>query len=86
MNFYETTATVEDHGHVHLAGLPFAPGTKVEVTIRQQVTTDSQAPVSVEEARVRMRELFDRVRARNTEPIGPLHREELYDRKVLRGQ
>jgi len=31
-----------------------------------------------------MRELFARVRARNTEPVGPLRREELYDRKVLR--
>jgi hypothetical protein len=36
------------------------------------------------ELRVHMKDLFARVRARNTEPIGPLRREELYDRKVLR--
>lgn len=33
MNTYETTTTVEDHGQVHVAGVPFAPGTEVEVTI-----------------------------------------------------
>ena len=33
MNTYETSATVEDHGQVHVAGVPFAPGTEVEVTI-----------------------------------------------------
>jgi hypothetical protein len=33
MNTYETTATVEDHGQVRVIGVPFAPGTEVEVTI-----------------------------------------------------
>ncbi len=33
MNTYETSATVEDHGEVHVAGVPFAPGTAVEVAI-----------------------------------------------------
>jgi hypothetical protein len=33
METYETSATVEDRGQVHLAGVPFAPGTEVEVTI-----------------------------------------------------
>jgi hypothetical protein len=33
MNNYETMATVEDNGQVHLAGVPFEPGTKVRVTI-----------------------------------------------------
>ena len=33
MNTYETTATVEDQGQVRVAGVPFAPGTEVEVTI-----------------------------------------------------
>jgi hypothetical protein len=30
---YETSATVEDQGQVRLAGVPFAPGTRVEVSI-----------------------------------------------------
>ena len=33
MNSYETSATVEDQGQVRLAGVPFAPGTEVEITI-----------------------------------------------------
>ncbi len=37
-----------------------------------------------EEARIPMKDLFARVRARNTESVGPLRREELYDRNVLR--
>ena len=79
MNTYETTATVEDHGQLRLARVPFAVGTEVEVTVREKVATDANAE-QIEQARVRMRELFERVRARNTEPVGPLRREELYDR------
>jgi len=30
---YETSATVEDRGQVRVAGVPFAPGTEVAVTI-----------------------------------------------------
>jgi hypothetical protein len=37
MNAYETTATVEDQGQVHLAGVPFGPGTEVAVTIREKL-------------------------------------------------
>jgi hypothetical protein len=33
MNSYETTATVEEQGQIRVAGLPFAPGTEVEVSI-----------------------------------------------------
>ena len=33
MKTYETSATVEDQGQVHVAGVPFAPGTEVEITI-----------------------------------------------------
>jgi hypothetical protein len=33
MNAYETTSTVEDQGQVRVAGVQFAPGTKVAVTI-----------------------------------------------------
>lgn len=33
MNCFETSATVEVHGRIVLAGVPFAPGTEVEVAI-----------------------------------------------------
>jgi hypothetical protein len=33
MNSYETSATVEEQGRVLVAGVPFAPGTEVEVSI-----------------------------------------------------
>ena len=34
MKTYETFATVEAQGQVHVGGIPFAPGTEVEVTIK----------------------------------------------------
>ena len=33
MKIYETTSTVEDRGQVHLSGVPFEPGTEVDITI-----------------------------------------------------
>jgi len=33
MNTYETSATVKDQGEVRVAGVPFAPGTEVEISI-----------------------------------------------------
>ncbi|MGH7914102.1 MAG: hypothetical protein ACREPW_05565 [Candidatus Binataceae bacterium] len=81
MNTYETSATVEEHGQVRLVGLPFEPGTEIEVTIREKSSAET---ANFEATRARMKDLFARVRARNTEPVGPLNREELYDRKVLR--
>ena len=33
MKAYETSATVEGEGQLRVAGVPFAPGTEVEVTI-----------------------------------------------------
>jgi hypothetical protein len=33
MNTFETSATVEAQGQIHVSGVPFAPGTEVEVTI-----------------------------------------------------
>lgn len=80
MNTYETTARVEDRGQVHVAGVPFSPGTEVEVVIRAKAAGSA----NVEAGRARMKDLFAQVRARNTEPVGRLRREELYDRKVLR--
>ena len=85
MNTYETTAIVEDHGQVRVAGVPFESGTEVEVTIREKAAADAGCPpVDADEPPIRMKDLFARVRARNAESVGPLRREELYDRKVLR--
>jgi hypothetical protein len=33
MKTFETSATVQDQGDIRVAGVPFAPGTEVEVTI-----------------------------------------------------
>lgn len=85
MNIYQTSATVEEQGQVRVAGVPFEPGTRVEITIRETTAADANAETANSDAaRARMKDLFARVRARNTEPVGPLRREELYDRKVLR--
>jgi len=61
MKTYETSATVEDHGQVRVAGVPFAPGTEVELMIREKVAADAdRPPANAEEARVPMRDLFAR--------------------------
>jgi hypothetical protein len=85
MNIYETSSTVEDQGQVRVVGVPFALGTEVEVTIREKVVADANGlSANAEKSSARVRELFARARARNTESVGPLRREDLYDRKVLR--
>ncbi|MBS0261778.1 MAG: hypothetical protein JSS02_07460 [Planctomycetes bacterium] len=42
MKTYETFATVEEHGQVKLAGVPFAPGTEVEVTVFPKRTSPEE--------------------------------------------
>lgn len=85
MNAYETFATVDENGQVRLIGVPFALGTEVEVTVREKSRSDANAEgMNPDAGRARMKDLFARVQARNTEPVGPLNREDLYDRKVLR--
>lgn len=81
MNAYETTATVEDHGQVHVAGVPFVSGTEVEITIKP-VRNGGHATAAAADRVARLFAALDK--ARNTETVGPLRREELYDRKVLR--
>lgn len=81
MQVYETSATVEDHGQVHVAGVPFAPGTAVEITIKLAQNGGHETPLATD----RTSALFAALnKSRNTESVGPLRREELYDRKVLR--
>jgi hypothetical protein len=80
MNSYETSATVEEQGQVRVVGVPFEPGTEVEVTIKPARDGENTAAATDRAPR-----LFAALnKARNTEPVGPLRREELYDRQVLR--
>jgi hypothetical protein len=44
METYETSATVEDRGQVRVAGVPFAPGTEVEVMISPKVRPGPGSP------------------------------------------
>jgi hypothetical protein len=86
MKTYETSATVEDQGQIHVAGVPFAPGTEVEVTISPKQRSEGEAPPSEDAAlvasRARMRELFRTVKGFRNTPRIP--REELYERGRLR--
>jgi hypothetical protein len=82
MNTYETTATVEDHGEVRVAGVPFAPGTEVEVSIKPAENGEQVTAAVAADRAARLFAALDK--ARNLEPVGRLRREELYDRKVLR--
>jgi hypothetical protein len=82
MTTYETSATVEEQGQVRVAGVPFAPGTAVEVTIKPAQNGDPTTATAATDRAARLFAALDK--ARNTEPVGPLRREELYDRKVLR--
>jgi hypothetical protein len=85
METYETSATVEDQGQVRVAGVPFAPGTEVEVTISPKVRSEEQVARSQAAAlatsRDRMRELFRTIKGFRNSPRIP--REELYERGRL---
>lgn len=78
MQPYETSATVDQHGELHLAGLPFAGGTPVEVVVSPKSV---DATPSAEDRAARLLAALDK--ARNVQPLGRLNREELYDRDVL---
>ena len=87
MKAYETTATVDKAGELHVQGVPFAPGTQVAVRITNPVdltpeSGDNSTNTSAQESVARLFAALDK--ARNVEPVGPLNRAELYDRKVLR--
>jgi hypothetical protein len=85
MNTFETTATVEDQGEVRVPGVPFAPGTEVDVTISPKSASHDQAGLRDDQvlaaARDRMRELFRTVKGFRNSPRIP--REELYERGRL---
>jgi len=82
MKTYETSATVEAHGQIHIAGVPFAPGTEVAITISPKLRPEDELMSADDEAlavaRERMRELFGTIKGfRNSLRIP---REELYQR------
>lgn len=81
MQAYETSATVEPNGQVHLAGVPFAPGTQVEVIISPK-QNGAAIPDAHEADRIaRLLTALDK--ARNVQSVDRLKREDLYDRNVL---
>jgi hypothetical protein len=80
MNAFETSTTIEGQGEIHLVGIPFQPGTEVEVVVSPKI----RGGVARADAGARVDALLAALdRARNTEPVGPLRREELYDRNNL---
>jgi hypothetical protein len=86
MSTFETSATVEEQGRLVVAGVPFAPGTQVEVTIspKQPSSEQTSAPddQALAAARDRMRELFRTIHGFRNAPR--ITREELYERGSLR--
>lgn len=79
MQTYETSALVEPNGQVHVAGVPFAPGTQVEVIISPK--RNGAAMPDAGDRAARLLAALDK--ARNVQSVGRLKREELYDRNVL---
>ena len=86
MHTYETSATVEEQGQIHVANVPFAPGTEVGVTISPKRRSTEEEPSADDEAlaatRDRMRELFRTITGFRNSPRIP--REELHERGNLR--
>jgi len=78
MNTFETIATVEDQGQICVAGLPFAPGTQVEVIVNAKADGAAAGSGRVD----RLLAALDK--GRNVIPLGAFDRGELYDRDVLR--
>jgi hypothetical protein len=81
MQAYETSATVEPNGQVRLAGVPFAPGTQVEVIISPKRTSAAMPDAAAADRAAPLFAALDK--ARNVQSVGGLKREELYDRSVL---
>jgi hypothetical protein len=81
MDTYETSTTVGGQGEIHVAGVPFRPGTEVEVVISPK--TNEAPPASAPGDRLGpLLEALDQ--GHNVEPVGSLRRDELYDRNVVR--
>ena len=85
MTTYETSAMVQAEGEVRVVGVPFAPGTEVEVTISPKVPCNEASTHVNDEAltaaRARMRELFRTIKGFRMGRKIP--REEPYERRSL---
>jgi hypothetical protein len=86
MSTFETTATVQEQGRVLVAGVPFASGTEVEITMNPKVRSEDDVTPADDAAlaarRARMQELFRTIQGFRMTPKIP--REELYERGRLR--
>jgi hypothetical protein len=82
MKAYETSATVGENGDIKLAALPFAPGTRVEVSLTAIAPASLTGNGAVNNRVLRLFSALDK--ARNLHPVTPPGRAELYDRSVLR--
>jgi hypothetical protein len=86
MNPYETFATVGEQGRVLVAGVPFPPGTEVEITISPARRGNDEVTLADDEAlaaaRDRMRALFETVKGFRNSPR--ITREDLYERGRVR--
>jgi hypothetical protein len=82
METYATSTTVEDQGQIHVTGVPFAPGTEVEITISPKRRSENEMnppeDVALSTSRERMRELFRTIKGFRNSPRIPC--EELYER------
>ena len=82
MSIFETSGTVEEQGRVLVAGVPFAPGTEVDIRISPKVRSADEVrhldDDGLAAARARMRELFRTIKGFRNSPRIP--REELYER------
>jgi hypothetical protein len=82
MKTYETSGTVEEQGRIQVAGVPFAPGTEVEISISPKANpverSSSEENTAIAAARDRMRELFQSIKGFRNSPR--ISREELHER------
>ncbi len=86
MKIYETSGIVQEQGRILVAGVPFAPGAEVEITIspkrRSENEVTPQDDKTLAAARDRMRDLFRTIKGFRNSPR--IRREELYDRGSIR--
>lgn len=84
MNHYETSTTVGEQGRVVVPGVPFAPGTQVDVSITPiaQDSSNVQDDERLIAARKQMQAQFQSIQGFRQSP--KISREELYDRRGLR--
>lgn len=82
MEIYETSGTVEVQGRILVGGVPFPPGTEVDITISPTLRPKNDVARADDEAlaaaRDRLRELFRTVKGFRNSPR--IAREELYER------